>query len=73
MPVVTIDGAVKAIRTNLRQDANKEPLVVAQVVIEFPADSAGQEAIGKLAQMQDGQIRRQITDVQLELPRAAKG
>ena len=72
MAIVTIDGAVKAIRTNLRQDANKGPLVVAQVVIESPADTAGQEAIGKLARMQDGQIRCQITGAQMELPKAAK-
>jgi len=71
MPTVTIDGAIKALRTTLRQDANKEPLVVAQVIVEFPADSAGQDAIGKLARMQDGQIRCQITDAQMELPRAA--
>lgn len=68
MPIVTIDGALKAIRTALRADANKEPLVMAQVVVEFELDA---EAVGKLARMQDSQIRCQITDAQMELPRAA--
>lgn len=68
MAIVTIDGSIKAIRTTLRADSNKEPLVMAQVVVEFELDH---EAIGNLARMQDGQIRCQIAESQLELPRAA--
>ena len=68
MAIVTIDGSIKAIRTTLRADSNKEPLVMAQVVVEL---ELAHEAIGNLARMQDGQIICQIAESQLELPRAA--
>lgn len=57
-------------RTALRMDTNKDPLVMAQVVIEFAADSGGQEALCDLVRMLDSPVRVQITDTQLSLPRA---
>ena len=68
MSIVTIDGAIKATRTALRKDANKEPLVVGQVVVEFDMDSGGTEAMRELLAMLDGAVRVQISDVQLSLP-----
>jgi len=74
MPIVIIDGVVKAMRTTLRTDTNKDPLVMGQVVVEFPVDTGGEEAIRSLVRMLDSPIRCQITDVQMELPKAtAKG
>ena len=69
--IVTIDGVVKAMRTALKMDTNKEPLVMGQVVIEFPVDTAGQEVIRDLVRLLDSPIRAQLTDAQLDLPRTA--
>lgn len=71
MAIVVIDGVVKTMATALRKDSNADPMVVARVTVEFATDSSGQEAIKKLVGMLDAPIRCQITDVQLELPRAA--
>jgi hypothetical protein len=73
MSLVTIDGSIKAMRTTLRVDANKEPLVMGQVVIEFPVDSYGTEVIKNLAPMLDSPVRCQITDIQTELPLKVAG
>ena len=71
MAIVTIDGVVKAMRTTLRMDTNKDPLVMGQVVIEFPVDGGGIEALQSLLRMLDSPIRCLLSDVQLELPRTA--
>ncbi len=70
MAVVTIDGIVKRTATALRNPGKDDQEVVGQVVIEYPMDSGGISALSLLLKMLNNPIRVQLTDLQLELPRA---
>ena len=71
MAVVTIDGIVKRTATAVKNAGKDDQEVVGQVVIEYPLDSGGVEALSRLLRMHNNPIRCQLTDVQMELPRAA--